>query len=72
MQFELITELNEWNTSENAIFLSTSLSGPAQAVLTNLDEDSQRDYYVLKGALFLIFGTGGKMQLSPRSAYCGD
>ena len=63
VQFELIAELNGWNTSVMAIFLAASLTGPAQAVLTDLDEDARRDYYALKGALSLRFGTGGKMEL---------
>ena len=60
VQFELIAELNGLNTSVMAIFLAASLTGPAQAVLTDLDEDARRDYYALKGALSLRFGTGGK------------
>ena len=44
VQFELIAELNGWSTSVMAIFLAASLTGPAQAVLTDLAEDARRDY----------------------------
>ena len=37
-----------------AIFLAASLTGPAQAVLNDFDEDARRDYYALKGARFAL------------------
>lgn len=46
-----------------AIFLAASLSGSAQAVLSDLDEPSRKDYYALKGALALRFGNGGQKEL---------
>ena len=43
VQFELIAELNGWNASTMATYLATSLSGCAQAVLTDLDASSRRN-----------------------------
>ncbi|KAL9964426.1 hypothetical protein ACROYT_G028068 [Oculina patagonica] len=63
VQFELIAELNGWDTSVMAIFLAASLSGSAQAVLSDLDESSRKDYHALKGALALRFGNGGQKEL---------
>ena len=63
VQFELIAELNGWNTSRMAIYLAASLSGCAQAVLTDLDANSRRNYKALRDALSLRFGNGGKMEM---------
>ena len=63
VQFELIAELNGWNTSTMAIYLAASLSGCAQAVLTDLDASSRRNYKALRDALSLRFGNGGKMEV---------
>ena len=63
VQFELIAELNGWNTSTMAIYLAASLSGCAQAVLTDLDANSRRNYKALRDALSLRFGNAGKMEL---------
>ena len=60
VQFELIAELNGWNTSTMAIYLAASLSGCAQAVLTDLDASSRRNYNY---TLSLRFGNGGKMEV---------
>ena len=46
-----------------AIFFASSLSGPAQAILTDLDGDSRREYYALIGAVSLRFRTGAKKEL---------
>ena len=63
VQFELIAELNGWNTSTMAIYLAASLSGCAQTVLTDLDANSRRNYKALRDALSLRFGNAGKMEL---------
>ena len=63
VQFELIAELNGWNTSTMAVYLAASLSGCAQAVLTDLDVNSRRNYEALRDALSLRFGNGGKMEM---------
>jgi len=46
-----------------AIYLAASLSGCAQAVLADLDANSRRNYQVLREALSLRFGNGGKMEV---------
>ena len=63
VQFELITELHSWNTSAMAIYLATTLSGCAQAVLSDLDASSRRNYKALRDVLSLRFGNGGKMEV---------
>ena len=63
VQFELIAELNGWNTSTMAIYLAASLSDSAQAVLTDLDANSRRNYKALRDALSLRFGNGEKMEV---------
>ena len=63
VEFELIVELNGWNTSTMAIYLAASLSGCAQAALTDLAASSRRYYKALKDALSLRFGHGGKMEV---------
>ena len=63
MRTELIAELNRWNTSAMAIYLATSLSGCAQAVLSELDASLRRNYKALSDALSLRFGNGGKIQV---------
>ena len=57
-QFELIAELNGWNTSTMAIYLAVSLSGCAQAVLTDLDANSRRNYKALRDVLSLRWENG--------------
>lgn len=46
-----------------AIYLATSLSGYAQAILSDLDENSRRNYQALREALSLRFVNGGKMEV---------
>ena len=63
VQFELISELNGWNTATMAIYLVASLSGCAQVGLADLDANSRRNYQALTEALSLRFGNGGKMEV---------
>ena len=63
VQFELIAELNGWNTSTMAIYLAASLSGCAQASLNELVASSRRNYEALRDALPRRFGNGGKMEV---------
>lgn len=63
VEFKLIAELNGWNTSTMAIYLAASLSGCAQAVLTDLDKNPRRNYQALREALLLWFGNSGKTEV---------
>ena len=45
------------------IYLAASLSGCAQAVLTDLDANSKRNYEAFRDALSLRFSNGGKMEV---------
>lgn len=46
-----------------AIYLTASLSGCAQAVLTDLDKNPRRNYQALREALLLWFGNSGKTEV---------
>ena len=63
VQFELIAELNGWNTSTMAIYLTVGLSGCAQAVLTDLDANSRRNFEAFRGAWSLQFGNSRKIEV---------
>ena len=63
LQFELIAESNGWNVFTMAIYLATSLSGCAQAVLTDLNANLRRNYKALSDVLSLQFVKGRKMEV---------
>ena len=44
IQFELISELNNWKDDQKAMFLAASLSGNAQSVLADIDKTKRKDY----------------------------
>ena len=67
VRFELIAELDGWNTSTMAIYLAASLSGCAQAVLADLDANLRRNYQALMEALLLRFGHVLRSQLKSRT-----
>ena len=46
-----------------AIYLAPSLSGCAQAMLTDLDKNSRKKCKALGGTLLLWFGNSGKMEV---------
>ena len=51
VQFELIAEMNGWNSPSMALELAASLRGPAQAVLTDLEPHERKNYTLLSTAL---------------------
>ena len=51
MQFEMLSHLNRWSNEEKAVYLSTSLKGPAMAVLNSLSRSNLYDYQALVTAL---------------------
>ena len=50
-QFELVSDINQWNKDVMALELATSLRGQAQGVLSDLSPSQRRDYEVLTKAL---------------------
>ena len=62
-QFELIAEINRWNDSMKATYLAVSLSGPAQAVLGDLEPKARKNFAELTNALAERFGTENQQQV---------
>ena len=61
--YELVSELNGWDSLEKAQFLAVNLRGDAQKLLSSLDRDELRDYNRLVGALEERFGTEGQEEM---------
>lgn len=62
-QFQMLAHLNRWSNEEKAVFLSTSLKGPAMAVLNSLSRTNLYDYNALVSALDTRFGTAHQTEL---------
>ena len=62
-QFELIAEINRWNDSMKATYLAVSLTGPAQAVLGDLEPTARKNFAELIKALAARFGTENQQQV---------
>lgn len=56
-QFDIVAELNGWETHTRAIYLAASLQGPARATLGDLDTTKRTDYEALTEALEARFGS---------------
>ncbi|PIK36809.1 hypothetical protein BSL78_26355 [Apostichopus japonicus] len=50
VQFELISELNNWSDDKKSLYLAASLKGQARAILNDLDHRRRRDYRELTAA----------------------
>ena len=55
VQFDIISELNGWDNTTQAMELATSLSGMACSVLSDIDPGDHRDYDRLVSALLTRF-----------------
>jgi len=62
-QFELVAEINGWDRRTKAAYLAVSLSGPAQAVLGDLDKTQRTSYTDLIAALDSRFGTSNRTEM---------
>ena len=62
-QFELVAEINGWDRRTKAAYLAVSLSGPAQAVLGDLDKTQRTSYTDLVAALDSRFGTSNRTEM---------
>ena len=62
-QFQMLAHLNRWSNEEKAVYLSTSLKGPAMAVLNSLSRSNLYDYDALASALEARFGTAHQTEL---------
>ena len=63
-QFEILAHANGWDDEEKAYFLSTSLDGPAMALLANISETDRINYNRLTTALENRFGSRHQQQQS--------
>ena len=57
MQFEIVVEINGWESQEKAAFLAASLQGQALSVLNCLSDSSWQSYNALVQALDSRYGT---------------
>ena len=62
-QFELVAEINRWDDSMKATYLAVSLTGPAQAVLGDLQPKARKNFAELTDALAARFGTENQQQV---------
>jgi len=62
-QFELVAEIDGWDGRTKAAYLAVSLSGPAQAVLGDLDKTQRTSYADLVAALNSRFGTSNRTEM---------
>ncbi|KAK3735799.1 hypothetical protein QZH41_007419 [Actinostola sp. cb2023] len=62
-QFNLVTELNRWDSVTKATYLAVSLSGPAREVLGDLTVSQRKDFTALTTALSMRFGTENRTEI---------
>ena len=62
-QFELVSNLNAWDDRTKAAYLATSLKGPAQAILGDLEPAQRTELGALMAALDSRFGAENQTEL---------
>ncbi|KAK3743507.1 hypothetical protein QZH41_004888 [Actinostola sp. cb2023] len=62
-QFEMVADLNDWNSEEKAAYLAVSLVGQARTVLGDLSGEERRNFKSLTAALATRFGTENKTEM---------
>lgn len=62
-QFNLLAELNNWNTKTKALFLASSLNGVARAILNEISEPERHCYESLVDALKSRFGSANRSEV---------
>lgn len=63
VQFELVAEINGWDSRQKSMFLASSLRGAAQGVLADLEAEKRRSYEELERALSRRFGSENRTEL---------
>ena len=63
-QFEIISEINQWDAQQKAAYLATGLRGDALNILANLTPAKRQDYETLVNALAGRFGSTHRTELS--------
>lgn len=62
-QFNIIAEINYWNTETKALHLASSLTGNARSLLSEIDTEYRRDFSHLEKALQNRFGTVNRAEI---------
>ena len=62
-QFNLLVELNNWNSKTKALFLASSLNGVARAILNEISEPERHSYDSLVDALKSRFGSVNRSEV---------
>ena len=64
LQFEMLSQMNNWSDSDKAAHLAISLRGPAMGVLISLKPELRQDYHALMAALDIRFGVAHQTELN--------
>ena len=62
-QFNIISELNQWDYYTKSLFLASSMTGPTRTLLCELDSAQRRDFNAIVGALQNRYGSLHKAEL---------
>ena len=62
-QFNIVAEINQWNSQTKALHLASSLTGSARSLLSELDSGHSRNFPDLVAALQSRFGTVNKAEI---------
>ena len=69
LQFEILSNYNQWDGETRGLELATSLSGDAREVLANLEPDDRQNYESLRLALINRFAPPGREARSAIQLY---
>jgi len=62
-QFEILSELNNWNYEIKSLYLASSLKGDARTLLTELSQTERRDFQSLERILNIRFGSLNRAEI---------
>ncbi|KAK3096138.1 hypothetical protein FSP39_008332 [Pinctada imbricata] len=62
-QFEIVSEINGWDYETKSLYLASSLTGGARALLSELDDRQRRDYESLVEVLKTRFGCENRAEV---------
>ena len=62
-QFEILSELNNWNYETKSLYLASSLKGDARTLLTELSQMERRDFQSLVRILNIRFGSVNRAEI---------
>ncbi|KAL3857159.1 hypothetical protein ACJMK2_011854 [Sinanodonta woodiana] len=62
-QFNIISELNDWDYHSKSLYLASSLTGTARSLLNEIEPEKRKDYFSLEKVLKSRFGTLNKAEI---------